>query len=229
MADQGPTIEDILASYGGGTDPVVNTQIPSIPLPAGSVAMQQRGPWMRDYLHPQIADFLASILQYGPMALGSRAGATKAYDAGMAQKLHHQTLMAPEGKYPYDHGVTGGEPDPVAWHNAFSEGRFPKGDYMGSSGELAARSGVKDDVPGAFNQIYSRHTLRLTSPTPPPANDYAPSASAQAPTMDPYTLARMIQQHEAEAALINRYYGEGEGSRVHTADIIRGPWGPAKE
>lgn len=62
-----------------GHDPVVDLQWPNV-LPRGSAAMEQRGPWMRQYLeglHPeygkQVADFLASVMM-APTAMGPRGG-----------------------------------------------------------------------------------------------------------------------------------------------------------
>lgn len=42
--------------------------------PWGSVATAERGPWMRQYMPQSLADFLASALQYGPMALRASSG-----------------------------------------------------------------------------------------------------------------------------------------------------------
>lgn len=52
--------------------------------PAGSVAMQERGPWMRDALPKDAADFAANALTYGPMGLAARGGVGSA-------ALEHQT------------------------------------------------------------------------------------------------------------------------------------------
>lgn len=85
-----PRVAMLEAAYGHGSDPVVDLPWPHVPLPLGSVAMEKRGPWMRDYLHPQIADFLAQILQYAPMALpASRGGAGMGRDAVWAKNIEH--------------------------------------------------------------------------------------------------------------------------------------------
>ncbi len=108
MGDRDPLIEALLARYSGGTDPVVDLQMPSIPMPAGSAAMQERGPWMRQYLHPQLVDLLARLLQHAPSAFpASRAGTS----IGWASSIEHGQPMQNIGggqMVPVDPGIAGG-------------------------------------------------------------------------------------------------------------------------
>ncbi len=127
MADIDQFIRDLLARYA----------------PRGSAAMQQRGPWMRDHLHPQVADMLARFLQYGPAAIGSRGGA----GAGDAAAAIHQMMR----RYPNEPVVTGGEPNAARWGAIIDSGGMPNNFHNSSSG-IGARPGVLDDLPGAFNQ-----------------------------------------------------------------------------
>ncbi len=115
---------------------------PSRALPFGSSNFKQFE-WAKK--HPEIAEPLAQLLQYLsmlPIGGGSKVGRTMGRDASMAHILERKALKD-EGPFPYDRGITGGEPSAAAWRGAFDEGRIPARDFHGSSTELAKRPGMQ--------------------------------------------------------------------------------------
>lgn len=200
MADNGPTIEDILAAYGHGeTDPVVNTQMPS-GLGFSSSANQARGPWIRkameQYPHgKELADFFAGLLNYGPAALGSRAGAKAAYETGLPQRLQMRPT-GPEGQHewhpngPIDPGVVG--PKDPGFHGPSAIG-LNEGVHSGTS--MNDARGGRMGVPGdAWDKMAYRQYLNKT-PVGPAENMNAPLQIEP----DPYVQAVIDHQWQEMA------------------------------
>lgn len=145
--------------------------------PKGSAAMQARGPWMREALPPQMANFLErSLPALG--AFGSRGGAGMGRDAVIAQQLHKAAPTRGPGPLGWDRGVTGGTADPNSIytrpHSAEAffrdynngalreglHGRHPEsGEYSGAGNEIAlptrlGQSARNDSAP--FNRMEMR-------------------------------------------------------------------------
>jgi hypothetical protein len=108
--DGGPSLAEMLQRYG----------------PAGSAAMEKRGPWMREYLHPRLADFLATSL----MGLG---GSRSARGAAIGNDFAKATGP---------NGVVGGWPTVEAWAKNVGLPQSQHRTIKNSSPDLAAREGV---------------------------------------------------------------------------------------
>jgi len=100
-----------------------------------SSAMQQRGPWLREYMPSSLADFLTQALTYAPMAVGMRGrvmeGGLRPQDFATASIMERNALATNPRNYGPDimggsqkHGMNAegladraGISDPQHWHN----------------------------------------------------------------------------------------------------------------
>ncbi len=146
-------------------------------MPTGSATMQERGPWMRDYLHPQVADFLAQVLHYAPMALpASRAGAGMGRDAVMANSLDKQ--------FPHE-AVTGGSAGELAAREGIHANRIDLPtlrDQVGwevLSGDTKRATNLAD-----LNTVLDQ--LGIRQPPRQPANRNYGSTPGDVPTPEPW-------------------------------------------
>lgn len=104
---------DLMAEDSVGRDPKSLWQRFGV-LPSSQ--MQQRGPWMRDYLPPQAADFAERALP-AVGAIASRGGAGMAYEAGLPQRMQARPT-GPGGSHewnpngPIDPGILSMTPEP---------------------------------------------------------------------------------------------------------------------
>lgn len=119
-----------------------------------------------------------------PMALpfGRGPAGMSARDSVMAKIIDRDVMMAPEGKYAYDRGVTGGKP--VTWPDGITT------QTIGSSGDLVSRPGTTS-LSGAQMQ------------RPMPSNDPAPlhPAPDQGPPLASIHNARFLRALTGEPPL----------------------------
>lgn len=89
-------------------------------------------------------DFLVQALTQAPLGLRSATGAGVMRDSILARDLERAALSA-KGRFNFDEGVTGGQPDMRAWYTQHKQGGAPATSYENSSTSLGLRPEVTRD------------------------------------------------------------------------------------